>query len=133
MENTGLVEALEVIYASNTVRQILSGKAVSRARRAHFLVDSALNLLLLSDVLKLPLPGACSHNEDVETITTTQDFSDPPALDKVNAPPATRCEKYILESVNQALNALLENDSDLQYESETELLELERKLNSKKR
>ena len=35
MKGTGLEEVLELIYANNTVGQILNGKAVSRAVRAH--------------------------------------------------------------------------------------------------
>ena len=43
---SGLQELLEIIYANNTVTHILSGKAVARAVRGHFLVDRALNILL---------------------------------------------------------------------------------------
>ena len=48
MAGTGLKEILELFYAENTTSHILSGKAVSRALRGHFLIDSALNSLLLS-------------------------------------------------------------------------------------
>ena len=55
MGNSGLKELCETIYASNTVDHILSGKAISRAIRAHILIDSALNGLLLSKALDQPL------------------------------------------------------------------------------
>ena len=48
MAGSGLQEVLEVIYAENAVQHILSGKAISRAVRAHLLVDSVLNALLIS-------------------------------------------------------------------------------------
>ena len=47
MHDSGLKETLETIYAPNAVTHILSGKAVSRAVRGHFIVDSALNVLVL--------------------------------------------------------------------------------------
>ena len=57
MENSGLSEALEVVYGSNAVKHMLSGKAVARARRDHFLVDAALNIILIADALQVPLPN----------------------------------------------------------------------------
>ncbi len=45
-----------VIYAPNTVVHILSGKAIARVVRGHFIVDSALNALMLADVPNVPLP-----------------------------------------------------------------------------
>ena len=45
ISNSGLSEALECCYGSNAVIWI-SGKAVSRAIRAHILIESALYVLL---------------------------------------------------------------------------------------
>ena len=42
MAGSGLEEALTEIYAKNHVPHIMSGKAVSRALRGHFLVEAAL-------------------------------------------------------------------------------------------
>lgn len=42
MSGSGLSEVLHTCYGSNTVVQMLSGKAVSRAVRGHFLVEAAL-------------------------------------------------------------------------------------------
>lgn len=46
MTGTGLHECLETVYASNSVIHMLSGKAIQRAVRGHFLVDSALHALI---------------------------------------------------------------------------------------
>ena len=43
MAGSGLRELLELIYASNAVDHILTGKAIARAVRAHLIVDAALN------------------------------------------------------------------------------------------
>ena len=48
MEEAGLVEVLEQIYAPNTVKHIISGKAVSRAMRANSPLDLALHILLFA-------------------------------------------------------------------------------------
>jgi hypothetical protein len=47
MQDSGLKEILEIVYAPATVPHILSGKAISRAIRAHILVSSALYAHLL--------------------------------------------------------------------------------------
>ena len=52
MANTGLSDALETVYAKNTIEHMMSGKAISRAIRGHFLVDAVLNGLLLERSLK---------------------------------------------------------------------------------
>ena len=56
MAGSGLQEVLELVYAKNAVGHTLSGKAVARAVRGHFLVDAALNILLLCNTFNIPLP-----------------------------------------------------------------------------
>ena len=51
MSGTGICEALEVVYAGNTVPHLLSGKAVSRALQGHQLLDLVLNTILLEDLM----------------------------------------------------------------------------------
>jgi hypothetical protein len=48
MAGSGLQEAMEVCYGPNAVIHMMSGKAVSRSIRAHFMVDSVLGRLLLA-------------------------------------------------------------------------------------
>ena len=47
VEGSSLERLFEAVYAKNTVPHIMSGKAVSRALRAHLLVESALTCVLL--------------------------------------------------------------------------------------
>ena len=47
MGRSGLDKLLELIYASNSVTHIMSGKAVASSLRAHFLVETALMGLLI--------------------------------------------------------------------------------------
>ena len=48
MKGSGLEKALETVYGPNTVIHIFSGKAMSRALKAHLLVDVALIIKLIS-------------------------------------------------------------------------------------
>ena len=55
MTGSGLQELFELVCAENTVKHMLSGKAIARAIRAHFLVDAAVNAILLAKAYNLPL------------------------------------------------------------------------------
>lgn len=55
MKGSGISEVLGTIYGENAVEHMLSGKAVSRALRGHFIVSSALNAKLVSSMF----PGGC--------------------------------------------------------------------------
>jgi len=48
---SGLVEALECCYGPKSVAQMIAGKAVSRAIRRHFLIESALTVILSRHVM----------------------------------------------------------------------------------
>jgi len=51
MSGSGLLEALQCCYAANTVTHMMAGKAVSRALRGHFLVESALTTVLTKQIM----------------------------------------------------------------------------------
>ena len=57
-------ELLETVYAGNSVKHMLSGKAVSRAIRGHLLVFSALNTVLVANTYNLPLPEFPDSDEE---------------------------------------------------------------------
>ena len=65
MASSGLQEMLELIYAPNAVVHMLSGKAIiAQAIHAHFIVDAALNALMLKSVFNAPLPDKSDGNEN---------------------------------------------------------------------
>ena len=64
MAGSGLQELLETVYAGNSVKHMLSGKAVSRAIREHLLVCSALNTVLVANTYNLPLPECPDSDEE---------------------------------------------------------------------
>ena len=65
---SGLREVLEVIYASNTVGHMPSGKAESRAMQGHLLIYTALNAMLAGKVLCLN-----SDNDLHEQLSTPEE------------------------------------------------------------
>ena len=60
MKGSGLKEALQVIYGENAVEHMLTGKAISRALRGHFTVESALTTKLIRRFI----PDKCSEGLD---------------------------------------------------------------------
>ena len=94
MAGSGIKELLEMIYASNAVENIFTGKAIARAVRAHLLVDAALNTLMLSKALTVPISGmqdtpnesAAAEDEDVASNTpSTADPRQNPDLQEARA------------------------------------------------
>ena len=73
MAGSGLQEVLELIYASNAVVHMLSGKAIARAVRAHLIVDAALNAMVLAKTFCVPLPHVteCEDNMETEEVEST--------------------------------------------------------------
>ena len=85
MAGSGLQEIMELVYASNAVVHILSGKAYAHAVRAHLLVDAALNALLLADAFQVPqilvhqeVQTAVQEDERNGEGGTVYDFAFPP-------------------------------------------------------
>lgn len=76
-----------MIYAPNAVEHIFTGKAIARAVRAHLLVDAALNTLMLSKALTVPISGmqdtpnesaaAEDEDEDEDVASNTPSTADP--------------------------------------------------------
>ena len=66
MAGSGIKELFEMIklYARKAVKQIMSGKAISRAVCAHLLLDAVLNGLLLYKSMDVPLPCAAGVEQD---------------------------------------------------------------------
>jgi hypothetical protein len=51
MKGSGLHEAMETIYASNTVNHMMDGKAYARAVRCHLIIDAVLHEILLKKLI----------------------------------------------------------------------------------
>ena len=82
MAGSGLKELLEIIYASNAVDNILTGKAISCAVRGHVLVDAAVNAMLIAMAYDSPLPGTDAL--DIPHDGTQGATNDPPASTAVS-------------------------------------------------
>jgi hypothetical protein len=75
MANSGLSEVLEVVYGSNAVIHMLTGKALARARRGHFLVDAALNIIILARALHMPFPTMLQESSEDDSQDHVSDES----------------------------------------------------------
>ena len=76
MKGSGLEEALENVYGSNAVIHMISGKAISRALRGHFLVEATLvNKLMLRiwpNIPNLDLTTSSHHETPAEGENVTE-------------------------------------------------------------
>lgn len=50
MEGLGIEKSMEAIYVKDSVSYILSGNALARVLRAHFIIDSALTSIPLEEL-----------------------------------------------------------------------------------
>ena len=75
MSGSGLEEALGQVYAENTVPHMMSGKAYARAVRGYTLLDSALNNILIKEVIPTP-------DDDAETDRKTLSETDLDVIEK---------------------------------------------------
>jgi hypothetical protein len=71
MSGSGLANLLETVYATTAVSHMMSGKALARAVRCHFLVDTALTALILSLVYGIPVPKFKSNSAPWPSSTET--------------------------------------------------------------
>ena len=63
MSESGLAESLETCYGKNTVKHMLTGKAIARAFRGHFLVEAVLEETFMRPFLMM---NRNSSNTEVE-------------------------------------------------------------------
>ena len=79
MSGSGLEQVIETVYAG--VEHILSGKAISRAVRAHLLVDRVLTGLILTNILNIEIEnggeeiGKDSNNNECQQNYCAQSVS----------------------------------------------------------
>lgn len=74
MAESGITEALKTIYAENVIQHILSGKAVQRAVRAHQLLVSVINALLLEKAFGISLSD--TSETSINSITNTYEVKE---------------------------------------------------------
>lgn len=96
MKGSGIEEVFAEVYAENSVEDIISGKAVSRAIRAHFMVESALKCLLF-DIAK------DNFDIDVDSLKSLLDSTeDETGKAKLNS----FAESKVIHDINSALEAV---------------------------
>ena len=80
MVGSGISDLLACVYAENTIPHLLSDKAISRSIRGHIMASAALNTLLISSALDIPLPSIKENSildidslEKIDTTDVTED------------------------------------------------------------
>ena len=61
---SGLQQWLEVVFAQNSVTDMLTGKAIARAVRGHFLADAILN----AELYRARVATKCKTYRSVQTV-----------------------------------------------------------------
>jgi hypothetical protein len=100
MDGSGLSEIISQVYAEGSVEQMLSGKAVARAVRAHFLVDSALNAISTSHIFGIRVPKV---------------FEDKP----VELPSCSTAPVNVPDNDNDSISGDIEALAGIEYEGAT--------------
>ena len=107
MKGSGIEDLLKVIYESNTVDHILSGKAVSRAVRGHFIVDASLHSLLAAKIFGFTLPAETTEldismgSEDASTTRTHDATND---AESVSTEPQNHDIQYLCDIMKKILS-----------------------------
>ena len=92
VHDTGLTEVLEQIYASNTVKHILTGHAVPRAMRARCIVDLSINIMLLMNLYNTHSDTKESDIVCPEDIDTSRDIYERTLCNDISVDEITSCE-----------------------------------------
>ena len=130
MSGSGIEDLLELVYAKNAITHMLSGKAIARAVRGHFLVDAALNALLVCNTFDLPLPvntvsqNPANENDVQDTVDVELDLNEERASGSDS--------DTDLELVKVLYGEVIDNQQMAQVRSSTALGSVAKKIEEKK-
>ena len=117
MSGSGLQEILETTYAPNSVMHMPNGKVISRALRGHMLVFAALNTIVASAALAIPIKFPESlDNQPSEAVNEQLEIPDKETSREINKIPG----KGSLETNNEVKimwEGLLAGNIDLEQVS----------------
>ena len=101
IECSGISELFQVVYSSATAIHMLSGKVYARAQRAHFLVQFALELIILQFISPLSLIEQLStYDVDRKYLCYADNSNDEQFPDKIS--------KYLDANDSEELRTLVE-------------------------
>jgi hypothetical protein len=118
MQSSGLTDVLELVYAENAVTHMLTGKAYARAVRGHFLVDAALNAMVLSTAYGIPILEVSEGNID-NAVVTSDDIEAALRHFDVVIKYDSRLESVISDDVFERINEKLESEKSMIVSSPT--------------
>ncbi len=107
MAETGLAQVLELVYAENAVKHILSGKAIARAIRGHFMVHAALNTMLAANAynIKVPIKEECRDEVILhQNLMNARNLYEEIMVDGISAT-STLSSKALLHEIGDKMNS----------------------------
>lgn len=118
MAATGLTQVLEVVYAENAVKHILSGKAIARAIRGHLMVYAALSTMLTANAYNMTLPnkGEC-HDLHQSLVNAREQYDD--IIDNAGATSILSPEDVLREILDKLKDVLGEITDKLNAEKKS--------------
>lgn len=114
MAGSGLQELLQIIYAENAVRHMLTVKAISKALRGQLLVVAALNTMLTANAFNIPIPTSLQSEHDSQEADRQSEDNQIQSDLQVAADSLSEAQKL--------LNQLLTKESDAEEISSSECL-----------
>ncbi|MES9879832.1 MAG: hypothetical protein ABW185_03025 [Sedimenticola sp.] len=118
MSGSGLQDVLQLVYAPNAVDHMLSGKAVERAVRGHFLVETALTSMIVERGLSETCSSDNSNPEpctpDIEEAVTDDTVIQPQQNTESEISMNTDVDKPEVQKLGQLFEALLSGEVSLE-------------------
>ena len=105
MEGSGLKAVMELVYAGNAVEHILNGKAYARGVRAHYLVDGALNAIVLEHIYGTTIfsENELDANDTPDDLVEALEFCD--AILREELGDQDVCQQNIFENIQTKIEA----------------------------
>ena len=105
MEGLGLKKVMELVYAGNAVEQILNVKAYARGVRAHYLVDGALNAIVLEQIYGTTIfsENELDANDTPDELVEALEFCD--AILREELGDKDVCQQNIFENIQTKIEA----------------------------
>ncbi|CAC5415899.1 unnamed protein product [Mytilus coruscus] len=104
MSGSGLADLMETVYAPNAVSYMLTGKAVARAVRGHFLIYNALTSLLMCE--QFQISSAVLKDNDIIENGELVSFLEETSGDIISETDIEDSENHIEKTFPEDLNEL---------------------------
>ena len=126
MKGSGIEELFNDVYAENTVQHIISGKAVSRALRAHLLAEPPLTSILLENTETVNIAGVNEFVSILEknSLEEIETFCQTPEVREIGAALEKRMQQQRERILKRFIIVKRTSNWSLHLQSTTHMLNL---------